>query len=187
MEDNLQRRGQALEDAFFQQRDQQLMERLTRELADKQAREALAAVSGISHEKVLQALVNQKIGPGNLVSLTLVPLVAIAWADGEVQSEEAAAISRAAAESGIDANSATGELLAGWLRTKPSAQLFEAWRLYVTSLKCTLSESEFRQLGETVLARTEGVAKAAGGFLGIGAMSVSEKKLLDEIRALLQA
>jgi len=187
MEDNLHRRGQALEDMFFQQRDRQLLERLTREFADKQARDALAAVSGITHEKVLQALVDQKIGPGNLVCLTLVPLVSVAWADGEVQAEEAAAISRAASDSGIDDKSATGELLSSWLRTKPSAELFDAWRLYVTSLKCSLAESEFRHVGENVLTRTEGVAKAAGGFLGLGSTSVSEKKVLDEIRTLLQA
>ena len=185
MDDNLQRRGQALEDMFFQQRDKHLMERLTREMADQQARDALAHVSGISNAKVLQALVDQKIGPGNIVCLTMVPLVCVAWADGELQDEERQTILSSASENGIKADSAAFELLDSWLGQKPNSELFDTWKLYVTSLKCTLDETAFRQVAQAILDRAEAVAKSAGGFLGMGSTSVSEKKTLEEIATVL--
>lgn len=185
MEDNLQRRGQALEDMFFQQRDKHLMERLTREMADQQARDALAHVSGIANQKVLQALVDQKIGPGNMVCLTMVPLVCVAWADGELQEEERSAILAAACENGIKPESAACELLNTWLGNKPNSELFDTWKLYATSLKCTLDETAFRQVAQTILDRAKSVAKSAGGFLGMGSTSVSEKKVLEEIETVL--
>lgn len=185
MDDNLQRRGNALEDLFFQQRDRQLMEQLSKELADTQARTALAQVSGISNEQVLQALVNQNIGPGNMICLTMVPLVQVAWADGEVQPDEAAAIRRAANENGVKSDSASGELLNRWLARKPPVELYQAWKLYLTSIKTTLDEASFRQVAEAIWKRAETVAHAAGGFLGIGSTSVSEKKVLDELKSLL--
>jgi hypothetical protein len=55
----------------------------------------------------------------------------------------------------------------------------------VTSLKCTLDETAFRQVAQTILERAKSVAKSAGGFLGMGSTSVSEKKLLEEIESIL--
>jgi hypothetical protein len=186
MEDNLQRRGQVLEDLFFQQRDQLLVERLHREMADQQAREALAHVSGIANEQVLQALVDQEIGPGNLVCLTMVPLVSVAWADGVLDEQERNTVNAVACENGIKPESAACELLNSWLVNKPKPELFDAWKLYVTSLKCTLDEAAFRQVAETIGDRAKSVAKSAGGFLGFGGTSIAEKKVLEEIEAALK-
>lgn len=171
---------------FFQQRDKHLIERLTKELADQQARDALAQVSGISNPKVLQALVEQDIGPGNLVCLTMVPLIHIAWADGELQDEERDAIQKAAHENGIKSDSTAAQLLNTWLTHKPTTQLVDAWKLYVTSLKCTLDEAAYKQVAQAIVDRTHAVAHSAGGFLGMGSTSVSEKKAIEEIKSMLQ-
>lgn len=179
MDDSLQRRGQALEDLFFQQRDRVLLDRMRRELADKQARESLAQVSGISNEKVLQALVDQGIAAGTLVCLTMVPLVAVAWADGEVQDAERGAILSAAAENGIKPVSAAYDLLDSWLRSKPGPELLDSWRLYTTSLRCTLDPASYTQVATTILERATHIAEAAGGILGLGAVSSSEQRVLD--------
>ena len=181
MDDSLQRRGQALEELFFQERDKVLLERMRTEIAAKQAREALAEVCGISNEKVLQSLVDQGIAPGTLVSLTMIPLVCVAWADGKIEEKERNAILKAAIDNGIADDSAAYNLLSDWLRSKPGPELMDGWKLYTTSLRCTLDSAAYGQVTSAILERTTEIAKAAGGILGLGAISASEQKILDDL------
>jgi hypothetical protein len=185
MDDSLQRRGQALEDLFFQQRDKILLERIGAEIASKQAREALAHISGITNEKVLQSLVEQGIAPVTLVSLTMIPLIFVAWADGKIEEKERAAILNASNENGIQTDSAAFDLLNSWLRSKPGPELMDGWKLYTTSLRCTLDPTAYSQVCTSIMERTTEIAKSAGGVLGLGSISTSEKKVLDNLEKIL--
>ena len=187
MDDSLQRRGQALEDLFFQQRDNVLLERIRTQIVAKQAREALAKVCGISNEKVLKSLVKQGIAPGTLVALTMIPLVYVAWADGKIEAKERNALLKAANENGIRDDSPAFELLSSWLGTKPKPELLDGWKLYTTSLRCTLDSAAYGQVTTAILERTTEIAKSAGGILGLGAISASEKKVLDNLEKALGA
>ena len=64
--------------------------------------EDLAAASGIQNPAVLEALAAVGVRAETLTALALVPLVAVAWADGEVQTGERFAILRAAHELGLE-------------------------------------------------------------------------------------
>jgi hypothetical protein len=73
-------------------------------------------------------------------------------------------------------------LLVEWLRQRPSAQVVEHWRQYVGAASRDLSPPEREQLRTGVLRLAEDVAKAAGGFLGLGSkISKQEQAVLDEI------
>ncbi len=181
MSDSLFERGKALEDRFFGEKDKQLLDQLKQEIAAKEGMEALAVASGISDETVLRSLVDQNVTAESLTSISLVPLVAVAWADGVMEENERAAILKASEAAGIAEGSASFQLIASWMDSQPGAELLQGWKDYVASMKSSLDEAAFNQIKTTVMGRAREVAEAAGGFLGIGKTSDKESALLDEL------
>lgn len=170
--------GRSLEDAFFLAQDKKLMEQLAKMKKMKETKENLKKVSGIENEAVLQKLVDLNIPPQIVASLSIVPLVEVAWADGEVGKREKEIIVKAAhLDSAIDR-----ELLASWLAHKPEPKMLEAWTHYLCGLCEKLSAKERKLLRDTLLAHAYDVAKAEGGFLGLGSkISKKEKAMLDKL------
>ncbi len=180
--DNLQDRGNAMEELFFHNHDKQLIARMRAELEAKESREALAAATGINDESVLNQLVQQGIGSETLATVGLIPLVAVAWADGKMDAQERHAVLRAAEEAGISKGQASLDVLQQWLNHRPEAQLLDSWKAYIRSLCATLDRPAVEQLRNSIVGRARKVAQSAGGFLGVvGTIDKSEKKLLDEL------
>jgi hypothetical protein len=182
MDDALQKRGHALEEIFFQEQNKILLEKLRKEMEGKALRETLSNVSGITDFKALEAMVAIGVNAESLVAMTMIPLVAIAWADGVVQPNEKDAILKAAAGNNIVAGSAAHSLLQAWLQDRPSHELMDSWKQYIKALKSAIEPAAFQQIKNTVLSRAEEIAKCAGGFLGMAAVSESEKKVLNEMQ-----
>lgn len=181
MEDSIQERGKAMEDLFFQQKDQQLLEKLRQELAIKDSRDALEHSSGIHDKEILDTLLSHQVTPETLLAVGMIPLVAIAWADNALQDSEKKCVLRAADEAGIKQDSAAFELLNQWLSKKPDRSLVQAWESYIRGLKQKLDASAFQNLKLHVMSRATKVAEAAGGFLGLGnRVSPAEQALLKE-------
>lgn len=181
MEDSLRERGKSLEDAFFREMDRKLLQKLRSELQRKNSTEELQRATGISDPAVLSALSAQNINSDTLVCVALVPLVSVAWADGTVQDHERDAILRAAHDQGIDRDSVAHLLLEDWLKKKPGPDLLECWKNYIHGIRSTVEPAVFGQMKALVLGRANDVAKASGGFLGIGSVSDSEQKVLAQL------
>ncbi len=181
MDGSLFEHGKAMEDRFFVERDRQLLDQLRKEIADKENVEALASVSGISDATVLAAMVHCGVTAESMTSVSLIPLVAVAWADGSVDAAEKDAVLKATESAGIESGSASHSLVQSWLRAKPSEELLDSWKQYITGLKASLEPAAFKQLKKTVLDRARSVAEAAGGILGFGKTSGSESKVLAEL------
>ena len=115
MEGALGDRGRALEEAFFAQKNRELLGNLIEELAEVETKSALAAMTGIQDPAVIDELFAAGISTDTLAAFSLVPLVAVAWADGSVALEEREAILKAAANEGIQTESNAGKLLQDWL------------------------------------------------------------------------
>ena len=49
-------------------------------------------------------------------------------------------------------------------------------------MKPTLTEEAWKQFADEVIAQATAVAKASGGLLGYGSVSVTEKNIIDKIR-----
>ena len=62
-----------------------------------------------------------------MAALALVPLVEVAWADGQLDRKERGAILERAKESGIGAGSMEHALLEAWLDRRPDPKLLTAW------------------------------------------------------------
>ena len=184
MSDSLHDRGKAMEDVFFAEQDQKLLDKIREEMSAKESRHALEVASGISDDAVLDALVENGITPESLTSVALIPLVMVAWSDEKMENSEKAAILQAAEAAGIKPGSASYDTMSSWLSKKPNHDLLDAWKSYIGALKSTLDGAAFTQLKNSIVGRAEGVAKAAGGFLGLGPkVSESERKVLDELSA----
>lgn len=173
---------QTLIDAFFFEHDQQLLKAFHERMERLDRRAQLSQVCGIHDEAVLDRLVELEITPEELAAMAVVPLVYVAWADRQVQEAERKAILAAAQAAGIEPREGRYPLLEHWLKKRPGAGLFEAWKHYIQGLCGRLKPEEVEQLKSDVMARALNVAEAAGGFLGLGnKVSAAELAALDEL------
>ena len=171
-----------LEDKFFLERDMELLRALREETASKERKQALSDTSGIVDEDLLCQLVEIQVSHETVAALSLVPLIAVAWADGSVDINERKAVLSAAERSGFDVEHAGYQLLDCWLKNKPGDKLLAIWKDYVATLSQKLDEVNRATLKEGLLGRARAVAEAAGGILGLGnKVSKSEQAVLDEL------
>jgi len=177
----LQERERALENAFFARQDAVLLDRLREEDRRRSLRQALATVSGIQDETVLDELALLGIGPQSLAALQLAPMVLVAWADGGIEPRERAAIGEAAREVGLPAHPEAATLLDAWLAAPPGRELAEAWRHYVQALCARLSPDGRAALRRDTMTRARRTAEATHHFLGFGGQVSPAKREVLEI------
>ncbi len=171
----LSERSRTLMDEFFHKEDLKLIAKL-REIQElQQTKDALAKASGIKNETILKKLAELKIDPAVLTALTLVPLVEVAWADGEVDDKERAAVLAAAEKQGIQKDSTNYALLEQWITKRSEPRLMKAWSLYVEGLCSELSQAQVNALKVEVMTNARQIAESSGGFLGMG-MKISAKE-----------
>ena len=185
MADELDKRRRALEEAFFNKYNDDLLAKLRAKEAAKQKKVGLAAKTGISDEGVLDDLISAGVEPDTLAALALAPLVLLAWRDGVLADRERGAILRAADEQEFAKTGTAHQLLEKWLDQRPGDELVAAWKGYVGALRKNLSPPAFAALREDILSRTRKVSRTAGGFLGFARVTTEEKELLARIEAIL--
>ncbi|MGE3536916.1 MAG: hypothetical protein AB7N91_05680 [Candidatus Tectimicrobiota bacterium] len=181
-DDFLGDRRRALEEEFFRRQENALLQQLRSTQTQESAQEALATATGVRDSAVLAKLSALGITSDTLLALGLVPLVAVAWADGALDDKERQAIVSGLSSAGIAADSPAARLVQGWLTSPPPASLLETWSAYTATLAAALAPDERDQLRASVLGRARAVAEAAGGFLGFGQrVSKPEEDLLAKL------
>jgi hypothetical protein len=185
MSDELERRRRALEEAFFNKYNDELLAKLRAKEAAKQKKQSLSEMTGISDERVLDDLLAANVAPETLAALAIAPLVLLAWRDGKMEDRERAAILRAADEQGMAHNSTAYHLIEKWLKERPGDALVAAWKGYVGALRQNLPASAYAALRKDILDRTTKVARSAGGYLGFARITKEEKELLAKIKEIL--
>ncbi len=174
-------RKKALEESFFAKQNAQLLEKMRAEREKQAAAEQLANATHIRDRAVVERLVELGLDAASWTALSLVPLVELAWADGSVAVRERKAVLDAAAEQGVAPGSPGHALLESWLEQRPDPALFASWGAYAVELADKLDPLARAQLREQIVERARRVAEAAGGFLGLGAVSEAEKRVLAEL------
>ena len=177
----LKAKAKALEDSFFAKENERILQELRAVRAREEKKKEFREYLNIENEEIIDALVDLEVEPETLIAFSLVPLVEVAWADGEIQAKERDAIIRAAVERGVEEGSPTCTLLRNWLQTKPGPRLLEVWKGYIEALKDSLGERSRAQLKSGTMGRARAIAEAAGGFLGVASISAAEKKILEEL------
>ena len=173
--------GRKLEDSFFLRQDKELIEKHKALIRMKKTKEELSGVSGIKNDEVLQKLVELEVRPETLVPLSVIPLVAVAWADGSVSKNEEASVLAGARAMGIHEDSVGHDLLKSWLARKPPKGMLEAWSQYVRGISEKMTAREKEKLKHELLSKARRVAEASGGVLGMNAVSPEEKAVLAEM------
>ncbi len=181
MDDSLAQRGRSLEEAFFRQRDAELIEHHKKLELMKTNREALMLISGIRNPKVLDQLTELGISPSVLASLAILPLIEVAWADGELSASEKQAVMDGAAKGGLVKGSIDHAILEAWLKERPDPKFLNAWMHYIEGLREVMQPEELKSLKSELLERAKAVAEAAGGFVGLSRISSQEQAVLSKM------
>ena len=170
-------------DAVFYNRDKQLMEAFRDRLDQLERRQQLQHVSDIRDEALLDRLLGLGITAECLAALGLVPLVWVAWADGEVAAEERDRIVAMAQAAGIEPHNGRYPLLEHWLKRRPGPEVVAAWQDSIKQLRETMAGEDFETLRREILERAGDVARASGGLLGFGEkISPTEQAVLAELQ-----
>ncbi len=177
----LEDRAKALEDQFFEKENQKKLEAMRAKETAKATREELRKASGMTDDAVLDKLIALDLKTNTIAALSLVPLIEVAWADGEIQDNERNAILQGAHGKGLEAGSDGYELLQNWLKRKPTPNLFDAWQAYIKALSGQLNDEQKKLLKNQIVGFAKMVAASAGGILGFGKVSASEEKVLHRI------
>jgi hypothetical protein len=175
-------RRNELEEKFFADRDRELLQALRERSATEERKKALAEASGIDDEDLIHQLDELQICGETLTAVSLIPLIAVAWADGTIDAKERQAVLDAAEQKGVQKEHPGYQLLDRWLSQKPDATLLEVWKGYVSALAHTLSETAVTALKHDLIDRTRAIAEATGGLLGLGnKISKAEQAVLEEL------
>ena len=180
-EDIISKRGTALENQFFAEVDEKLLQALKAELTKADAAKELAKLTGLNDLSVLQGLIEAGLAPTTFPALRLFPLIAVAWSDGRLDAAERDLVLAAADKQGIAAGSASWSILSGWLQAEPAPSLFDAWEGFAPALVAHLSTAEATSLKEAIVAEVRNVAEASGGVLGWASISKGEHLALNRI------
>ncbi len=176
-------RRKDLEDLFFIKEDQKILDNLRALRKLQETKEALAHVSRIRNDAVLQKLVELGVRPETLVSLRLIPLVEMAWACGSVDEKEKAAVFAAAEHDGWAKDQPDYKILEQWMEHRPDPKLLEAWLSYVRGLAEHLSPAEKAQFKKDLMTHAHDIATASGGLLGLRKISPGEAEMLKKLDA----
>ena len=178
-DDQLAKRGKALEDEYFHRKEKELIEKLRKKSAAHSQIKELSEATGIPDEDVLRTLQELGYAPDTVAVLHLVPLIQVAWADRKVTPQEREMILEASSLHGVAGGSAAYLQLTDWLDNRPSDEFFEQTLRIIGTILQTNPEAQGMS-GSDVLADSIRVAEASGGILGFG------NKISDEERAMLQ-
>ena len=168
-------RGKRLEELFFFKKDAALADEKRRLQKMVHDLETLSRISGIADEAILRKLIMLDIHVEVLATLSIIPLVEAAWADGKIDDPEREAILKAAEGFGLVEGQVTRDLFEHALRNPPPKGLVESWIFYMQGLCQLLSKEERRALKKDVLRRARTVAEAESGIKK-GAARLSRRK-----------
>jgi tellurite resistance protein len=185
--DFLTDRRRSVEEAFFAKQNEALRVQLRTGQGSETPAAALRDASGIGDAVVLDTLVRLDVGPEGAAVLALVPLVAVAWADGDLDWKEREALLTAAENAGLDPSGTSYALFETWLDHQPPASLLGQWKDFVRSLQPSMTGEARAAMTREILGKARAVAEAAGGFLGLGRVSNAEEAVLADLERTLAA
>jgi hypothetical protein len=118
-------------------------------------------------------------------AILVVPLVQVAWADGEVTNREREVVLQIAAERGISSGTPPHAQLVAWLRDRPAGDLFDAAMAVLRVGFSVLAAEERADRIRALLDACERVAEASGGLaklLGLShGVSGEEAEVLEAL------
>lgn len=174
-------RRRTQEEEYFRRQEQELIEKLKQRGREEAARQRLAERTGVADEEILKDLQALGFTAETVMLLHLMPLIQMAWAEGDVSPGERALIVEAARARGVAAGSAADQQLSDWLTQRPSDDLFEKALRVVGAILQARPIEERDASQKDLVSKLTAIASASGGILGFGKVSGEEQQLLARI------
>lgn len=175
------------EEKYFQQQelDRRKEAEYERDLARERQESAqmVKDTLGINSDELAHKLVEMGFGKGTIGIFPLIPMVYVAWADGDVSESERSRILEVASKRGADKDSEGYGFLKGILETRPPSRFFDACISTLRSILDNMPGDRSEDARQDLISLSVSVANASGGFLGLFGDKVSdeEQAILDEI------
>lgn len=170
------------EDAYFHARDAELIQQMKQKEAAQKQHAELKQASGIADDALVAELRACGYDRETVKVLHLVPLLQVAWADGEIAKEEREHILEAARAHGVEPESRAYKRLESWLDQRPADAFFRKSLRAVHAMLHALEPEHKHNRKIGLLQLSQKVAAASGGFLGIGSkVSAAERAVLAEL------
>jgi hypothetical protein len=179
--DSIHERGRALEEEYFRKKNRELVEKMRLDAGRDEARRGMAAATGVTDPELLQQLQNLGFTPETVGLLPLVPVVQMAWVDGDVSDAERSAIMQIARTRGIAEGSAAFHQLTAWLADRPAPGVFESATALIRAMVDAPAADAQKIAADDLVAYCETIAAASGGLLGINRISSDERALLASL------
>jgi hypothetical protein len=174
-------RRRANEDDYFRKRDQELVEKTRRRAEDEAVLQRLAQAIGVSDEDILRDLQTLGYTEETVVLLHVVPLIEMAWVDGDVSEPERDVIIAAARARGVAPASDADRQIAQWLANPPSSVVSDGTLRVLGAMLQRHAPDARAAATRDLLTSCEAVASASGGILGFRPISDNERRALDRI------
>lgn len=166
------------EDQYFFEQEQQRLNEIRRNSAREAQTLRLMEAFGIQEPELVRGLADAGFDLDTFRLLYLVPLIQVAWSDGEVSQSESGQLLEIARLRGIRPGSAAHKRLAAWLAERPSDHFFQVCLRGVRAMLRRRPPSEAQALGRDLVWYCTRIASASGGFLGLGSRISREERLL---------
>ncbi len=177
-------RNRSKEEEYFLRAEAELLDKVRSRVAKEAERRALGEYHGVEDEELLKAFQEAGYDRDTVQILHLVPILQVAWVDGEISKAEREEILRIAAARNVVEGTPVHAKLLSWLETPPSQQFFERTTEIITRLIDLFPEDKRTSLTSDVMTASLAVASASGGFLGFGSkVSADEKYLIEKFAA----
>jgi hypothetical protein len=174
-----------MENAYCYEHDQKLLKKISEEQARLRRKEALAKQTGLQDGSLLARLVDLQLTPETLLTLPLVPLVEIAWANGTMDERQREAVLAVARQKELPENPPAAELLNNWLQARPGPEWLETWKQYLKFLCQQMSMEKFKAMKSEMMDHWLFVAEATGGVLRFQRVSRKKRAKIEELEAML--
>jgi hypothetical protein len=184
--DSFADRGRALEEEYFRKKDRELVEKMQQAASEEAARQAMGQQTGLSDPALLQELQSLGFTPDTVRLLPLVPVVQVAWAEGNVTAAERSHLVDLARARGIAEGTPADRQLAEWLRVRPDDDVFTRATRLIRALLDAPADQSLAVTADDLVSYCEKIAAASGGILGIGRVSGEERAMIQAIAAALK-
>jgi hypothetical protein len=170
------------EEEYFQRQEADLLQRMRERYQEEAKLKQLQGEFGVEDMRILQAFEALGFTRETVVLLHVFPLLQVAWADGNISDREKATIEEAAAIRGIVPGTPAHGLLKRLLDSRPTEEMYEAALRAIMLIDLSMPEERRAQTKENLVSLCLEVARASGGFLGLGnSVSTDEMVALERI------
>lgn len=192
MSDIFKERERGFEADYFRKQDARLLAKLRERSALGEVAQALAEKLKVDNAELLRHIAELGITRETGAAMLVMPLIQVAWAEGQVSEAERDTVLSLAAARGIDPGSPAYAQLEAWLKKRPSDELFATALEAMKDGLAVLPAAEREERVKGIVEAAHKVADASGGGLlklvGLATgVSHDETAVLDAIQKQLRS